>query len=572
VKEKAVGRKKLGTLLLERGLITEKQLEQALEEQKKSGKLLGRVLVEMGFVTDEDILSVLGAQTGMEEIDLSEVEVSPQLLEKVPGPLAKAYKIVPVRMEGDTLVVAMGDPLNVQALDDLRFLLDCEVKGLISNEQAVNEAIDRLYGAEMETVEDLLKTLEAEAAPLEETPEEVEDVETLEQLAHEVPVVKLLNLVLIQAIKDKASDIHFEPFEDQFRIRYRVDGVLYEMVPPPKHFALAVTTRIKVMADMDIAERRLPQDGRISLHMGGREIDLRVSTVPTVFGESVVMRVLDKSVLMLPLEKLGLCEEDLEIVRKLIHKPNGIILVTGPTGCGKTTTLYAALREINSPEVKIITVEDPVEYDIEGIIQVQVKPQIGLTFATTLRHILRQDPDIILVGEIRDLETAEMAIQASLTGHLVFSTLHTNDSPSAVTRLVDMEVEPFLISSTLEAVISQRLVRVICNYCKEEYEPSPEELELLEMSREEAKKHKFYRGRGCPACNNIGYAGRTGIFEILVMNEELRRAVVERASAGEIREIALKYGMRTLRKDGLDKIFRGITTIEEVVRETTGYV
>jgi len=566
------GTKRLGELLLEKGLITEKQLEEALEEQKKTGKLLGRVLVDLGFVKDEDILAVLGAQTGMEEVDLSSIDVPPQLLEKVPAPLAKAYKIVPIRMEGNTLVVAMGDPLNIQALDDLRFLLDCDVKGVISNEQAVNEAIDRLYGGEMETVEDLLRELEAEAAPLEEREEEAEDVETLEQLAHEVPVVKLLNLVLIQAIKDKASDIHFEPFEDQFRIRYRVDGVLYEMVPPPKHFALAVTTRIKVMADMDIAERRLPQDGRITLHIGGREIDLRVSSIPTVHGESIVMRVLDKSVLMLPLEKLGLAPDDLEKVEKLIRKPNGIILVTGPTGCGKTTTLYAALRKINTPEVKIITVEDPVEYDIEGIHQVQVKPQIGLTFASALRSILRQDPDIILVGEIRDLETAEMAIQASLTGHLVFSTLHTNDSPSAVTRLIDMEVEPFLISSTLEAVISQRLVRVICNFCKEEYEPSPEELELIELTPEEAKKHKFYRGRGCPACNNIGYMGRTGIFEIMIMNEELRRVVVDKASASEIREVALRYGMKTLRKDGLDKIFQGITTIEEVVRETTGYV
>ena len=567
------GRKKLGELLVEKGLITEKQLQQALGEQEKTGKLLGRIFVDLGFVKDEDILSVLGLQTGMEEVDISDIEVSPQLLEKVPGPLAKAYKIVPLKMEGNTLTVAMGDPLNVQALDDLRFLLDCEVKGLISNEEAVNKAIDRLYGGEMETVEDLLKELETEAAPLEETEgKEIEDIKTLEQLAHEVPVVKLLNLVLIQAIKDKSSDIHFEPFEDQFRIRYRVDGILYEMVPPPRHFALAVNTRIKVMADMDIAERRLPQDGRIELHMGGREIDFRVSTIPTVFGESVVMRVLDKSALMVSFNKLGLEKDDLEKVNMLIRKPNGIILVTGPTGCGKTTTLYSALREINSPEVKIITVEDPVEYDIEGIHQVQVKQSIGLTFAVTLRHILRQDPDIILIGEIRDLETAEMAVQSSLTGHLVLSTLHTNDSPSAITRLVDMEVEPFLISSTLEAVISQRLVRVICNFCKEEYEPDATEIELLGITPEEAKKHKFYRGKGCSACNNIGYMGRTGIFEILIMNEELRRAIVDKASAGEIREIALKYGMKTLRRDGLNKIYKGITTIEEVVKETTGYV
>ncbi|HIE44506.1 MAG TPA: pilus assembly protein PilB, partial [Candidatus Omnitrophica bacterium] len=494
-KEKASDRKMLlGELLKDRGLLTEEQLGEALTEQKNTGKLLGRVLVDKGYVTEEDIFAVLGSQLGMEEIDLSGIEIPAKLLDKVPGPVAKAYKIVPVRMEKGTLVVAMGDPLNIQVLDDLRFMLDCEVKGLRSNESDVNEAIDKFYGAEMETIEDLLKQVEAEAAPLrEEEEEEIIDPTALEEMAREASIVKLVNLVLIQAIKDRATDIHFEPFEDQFKIRYRVDGILYEMVPPPKHFALPVTTRVKVMAQMDIAERRLPQDGRIELHIGGSEIDLRVSTLPTVFGESVVMRVLDKAVLKRSLDELGLLEEDLNKIRRLIKKPNGIILVTGPTGCGKTTTLYATLMELNSPEVKIITTEEPVEYDIEGIIQVPIKPHIGLTFDRCLRHILRQDPDIILVGEVRDLPTAEMSIHASLTGHLVFSTLHTNDAPSTIARLLDMGVEPYLIASTLDAVVSERLVRVTCQHCKEEYTPPEEELKKIGKSREDAKKMKFYR-------------------------------------------------------------------------------
>ena len=572
-KEKASDRKMLlGELLKDRGLLTEEQLGEALTEQKNTGKLLGRVLVDKGYVTEEDIFAVLGSQLGMEEIDLSGIEIPAKLLDKVPGPVAKAYKIVPVRMEKGTLVVAMGDPLNIQVLDDLRFMLDCEVKGLRSNESDVNEAIDKFYGAEMETIEDLLKQVEAEAAPLrEEEEEEIIDPTALEEMAREVPIVKLVNLVLIQAIKDRATDIHFEPFEDQFKIRYRVDGILYEMVPPPKHFALPVTTRVKVMAQMDIAERRLPQDGRIELHIGGSEIDLRVSTLPTVFGESVVMRVLDKAVLKRSLDELGLLEEDLNKIRRLIKKPNGIILVTGPTGCGKTTTLYATLMELNSPEVKIITTEEPVEYDIEGIIQVPIKPHIGLTFDRCLRHILRQDPDIILVGEVRDLPTAEMSIHASLTGHLVFSTLHTNDAPSTIARLLDMGVEPYLIASTLDAVVSERLVRVTCQHCKEEYTPPEEELKKIGISREDAKKMKFYRGRGCTACSNIGYSGRTGIFEILLVNEEVRKLILERATSSEIRSVAVKYGMKTLRDDGLEKISRGITTVEEVVRETTGY-
>jgi len=387
-------------------------------------------------------------------------------------------------------------------------------------------------------------------------------------MADAAPVRKLLNLVLLQAIKDKASDIHFEPFEDEFKIRYRMDGVLYEMVPPPKHLALAICSRIKVMANMDIAERRLPQDGRIELNVGGNPVDLRISTLPTMFGESVVMRVLDRSVVQLDLNKLGMDEYSMNLFRTSIRQPQGIILVTGPTGCGKTTTLYAALREVNDVGVKIITVEQPVEYAIEGIHQVPVNDEIGVTFANTLRHILRQDPDKILVGEIRDLETAEMSVQASLTGHIVFSTLHTTDAPTAVTRLVDLGLPPFLITATLENVMSQRLVRTICEHCKERYEPTREELMELGLTPEEVEGKAFYYGRGCSYCNNIGYKGRTGIFEIMRLDEELGDMVLRQASTGEIRRAAIRKGMRTLRDSGLIAIYDGRTTIEEVVRAT----
>ncbi len=558
----------IGEILKDKGLITEDQLDEALSLQKSEGKLLGKILVEKGYVNEEDILSVLSVQLGMKEVDLSKVKIPKDLLDRVPGPIAKAYKIIPIRMESNTLIVAMGDPMNVQILDDLRFMLDCEVRGLRSNEEDVNSAIERFYGVQAESVEELLKQIEATATDVKHEEKEVTDLAALEEMARQLPIIKLVNLVLIQAIKDRASDIHFEPFEDQFKIRYRVDGVLYEMLPPPKHFAIPVTTRIKVMAQMDIAERRKPQDGRIALHMGGNEIDMRVSTLPTVFGESVVLRVLDKSVLRHSLDELGFQKTDLEKIRKIIRKPNGIVLVTGPTGCGKTTTLYAALIELNSIDVKIITTEEPVEYDIEGLVQVSINTAIGLTFDSCLRSILRQDPDIILVGEVRDLPTAEMSIHSSLTGHLVFSTLHTNDAPSTITRLLDMGVQSYLIASTLEAVISQRLVRVLCQQCKEEYTPPDEELRKLGVIRKDVEGIKFYRAKGCPVCNNIGYVGRTGLYEIMLMNEEIRGLIIEKAITSKLRSAALQHGMRTLRDDGLDKIKKGLTTIEEVIRGT----
>ena len=567
-------KKPVGQLLLEKGLITPEQLEHALNEQQKSGGLLGRILVDLGFVTEADILSTLGAQTGMPAANLPEMDISSEVLEKVSAPIAKVYKIVPVKIEENVLYIAMSDPLNINVLDDLRFMLECEVRGMVSNEKDIEEAIVKYYGEKTETVQDVLSEMESGAieikGSIEDEDEDVHDVATLQELAHQVPVVKLLNLVLIQAIRDKASDLHFEPFEDQFKIRYRVDGMLYEMIPPPRHLALAVTSRIKVMAGMDIAESRLPQDGRIQLNMGGREVDLRISTLPTTYGESVVIRILDRGAVMLSLEQVGLLEEDLRILRDLIKKPNGIILVTGPTGCGKTTTLYSALGEINSPEDKIITTEDPVEYDLAGIIQVPIRAHIGLTFSKCLRSILRQDPDKILVGEIRDLETAEMSIQASLTGHLVLSTLHTNDAASTIVRLIDMDIEPFLITSTLEAIIAQRLVRKICSSCKEEYAPDTEELSLIGLKPRDVENKKFYRGKGCEICNGIGYSGRIGIFEILVINDEIRTLIVDKATSGDLRKKSHEKGMSMLREDGLKKIWMGITTIEEVARETQG--
>jgi type IV pilus assembly protein PilB len=565
--------KPLGVLLVENELLTEKDLEAALERQHSTGELLGQVLTNMGLVSEKDILSALQAQSGMRVVNLASYEPGKEVLDRVSGAVARIYKILPLEFDDNTLVIAMADPLDIQTLDDLKFMLNCDVKGTIASEDDIVRAIDKYYGTEMETVGDLLKQIETEmggAVTIEAGKEESQsiDLASLKELAEQAPVVKLLNLVLIQAIRDRGSDIHFEPFEDQFKIRYRVDGVLYEMVPPPKHLSLAITSRIKVMANMDIAERRLPQDGRIQLSMKGKGVDLRVSTLPTIFGESIVMRILDRSIVMLELEQVGLSEQDRKAVGEIIKKPNGIILATGPTGCGKTTTLYSCLKDLNEIDVKIITTEDPVEYDIPGIIQIHINEAIGLTFAICLRHILRQDPDIILVGEIRDKETTDMAIQSSLTGHLVLSTLHTNDAAGAITRLIDMEVEPFLITSTLEAIIAQRLVRTVCNNCKEQYEPTEDELSSLKLKREDIKGKIFSRGKGCDVCKNIGYLGRTGIFELLVVEEGLRSLVLKKAATKDLRNVAKEAGMKTLREDGLEKIFAGITTIEEVARET----
>ena len=565
----------LGRLLLDRGVITESQLQQALDEQKYTGKLLGRTLVELGFVKEEEILRALGIQAGLEFVDLKKMEISKEVAQKVSPSIAKIYKVMPVKFKDNTLTVAMSDPLNVNITDDLTFMLGCPVKGVIAKEDDILEVIQKYYGESGESINELLSEMEKKiSVSVVSLPdeEEVTDVVVLQELALQPPVVKLLNLILLQAIKDRASDIHFEPFEDKYMIRYRVDGVLYNITSPPKNLALAISSRIKVISKLDIAERRLPQDGRIMISVEGKNVDLRVSTLPTVFGESVVMRVLDKDVVSLSLDQIGMSEPMLKQLRRIINKPNGIILTTGPTGCGKTTTLYSCLREINKIEYKVITTEDPVEYSIQGIIQVPIRPKINFNFANCLRHILRQDPDIIMIGEIRDAETLQIAIQASLTGHLVFSTLHTNDAPGAITRLINMGAEPFLITSTLEAVIAQRLIRVICKNCRERYEPDPKVLEELNLPSEEIKNTMFYKGRGCSQCNKSGYRGRTGIFEFLHITENLKPIIMEKAQTTAVRETARKDGMRTLREDGIEKIKQGITTIEEVVRETQQYL
>ena len=565
--------KSLGRLLLDKGLITQSQLQQALEEQKYTGKLLGRTFVELGFIKEEDVLKALGAQSGMQFIDLKKLEIPKNVVKKVPASIAKVYKVMPIKFEGAVLTIAMSDPLNVNITDDLRFMLGCSVKGVIAKEDDISESIHKHYGESGESINELLGEIEKKAPtmPAEEE-EEVTDVVVLQELASQPPVVKLLNLILLQSIKDRASDVHFEPFEDKYAIRYRVDGILYDITNPPKNLALAISSRIKVMANLDIAERRLPQDGRIMISVEGKNVDLRISTLPTVFGESVVMRVLDKGVVSLSLDQIGVPEGILKKIRGIIHKPNGIILTTGPTGSGKTTTLYSCLREVNKIDYKIITTEDPVEYDVPGIIQVPIKPKINLNFANCLRHILRQDPDIIMVGEIRDTETLQIAIQASLTGHLVFSTLHTNDAPATITRLMNMGAEPFLITSTLEAIIAQRLVRVICKSCREKYKPDPKALEELNLSKEETKDMVFYRGRGCSQCNKTGYKGRTGIFEFLPVSDVLKPLIMQRTQTSLIRKAAQKEGMKTLREDGINKIKEGITTIEEIVRETQQYM
>ncbi len=562
--------KSLGRLLLDKNMITDSQLKQALEEQRYTGKLLGRTLVELGFLSEEDVLKALGVQAGVEYVDLSKITIPDDIIKKISPSLAKIYKVVPVGFKDGILTIAMSDPLNVNIIDDLRFMLNCPVKGVVARETDIVDAIQKLYGASGETINEVIGEIEKKIPEAKKggEAEEVSDVVVLQELASQPPVVKLLNLILLQSIKERASDIHFEPFEDKYMVRYRVDGVLCDVTSPPKNLALAISSRIKVMAHLDIAERRLPQDGRIMLSIEGKNIDLRVSTLPTAFGESVVLRVLDKEVVSLSLTQIGMQKKMLTELREIIVKPNGIILATGPTGGGKTTTLYSCLREINKIDYKIITTEDPVEYDLPGIIQVAIKPKINLTFANCLRHILRQDPDIIMVGEIRDTETLQIAIQASLTGHLVFSTLHTNDAPGTITRLINMGAEPFLITSTLESVIAQRLVRVICKNCRERYTPEPAALEELGLTDEEMEHMTFYRGKGCSQCNKRGYRGRTGIFEFLKMTDRLRPLVMQRSQTSVIREAAQKEGMRPLREDGLEKIRKGITTIEEIIRET----
>ncbi len=559
--------------MVDMGFIDDDQRDLLLDEQKQHpGQLFGRVAMDMGLISDDQLAQSLAEQLSLGVTSPHEVHIEKSTLALVTEPMAQMYRVIPIAFADNELTVAMSEPQNISVQDELRTFLGYDIRVMVATEASINAALERYYGENTESVESIVQGLEddaelaAAARALDQ--EGPIDLTSVEALADSAPVRKLLNMVLLLAIKDHASDLHFEPFEDEFRIRIKADGVLYEMVPPPRHLAFAITTRIKVMANLDIAERRLPQDGRIELTVGGHPVDLRVSVLPTMFGESVVMRVLDRSVVSLDLGNVGMNADTMKKFRDVIKRPNGIVLVTGPTGSGKTTTLYSALNELNHIEDKIITTEDPVEYDIEGIIQVPIDASIGNTFAACLRAILRQDPDKILVGEIRDLETAEIAVQASLTGHLVFSTLHTNDAPSTITRLKDMGVPTFLIAATVQAILAQRLVRRICKNCREEFTPSKEILDDLELTADQLRGKKFYRGAGCEICNNTGYKGRVGLFELMKMSNEIGEKIMENAQTEELRNLAEKQGMVTLRSAGIAAMFEGTTTPEEVVRET----
>ena len=565
--------KRIGQILTDLGLIDEGQLQQMLEEQQaRGGELLGKVGLSLGFFTEDQLGEALAEQWNTTFVTLYDRTIPAEVLKLVSEPMAQLYRVIPIQLSGNRLTVATAEPQKIQIADELRTFLGYDIHNCVATEQEIQKAIDKFYSAENESVESIVESLEndkelaAQAAGL--GGEGPTDLTSVEALAESAPVRKLLNMVLLLAIRDGASDIHFEPFESEFRIRLKAEGVLQEMVPPPKHLSFAITTRIKVMANLDIAERRLPQDGRIELNVGGHPVDLRVSVLPTLFGESVVMRVLDRGVVSLDLNKIGMPAETLRSFRTVMHRPNGIILVTGPTGSGKTTTLYSALSELNEIEDKLITTEDPVEYDIDGIVQVQIDSEIGNTFAHCLRSILRQDPDRILVGEIRDTETAEIAVQASLTGHMVFSTLHTNDAPSTITRLRDMGVPPFLITATVEAILAQRLVRKICTICKEEIVPTADLLADLELTTDQLAGRKLFRGKGCDKCNRTGYKGRLGIYELMLMNDEMRDMIIRNCSTEELRNAARKFGMVTLRDAGMDSVYAGLTTAEEVIRET----
>ncbi len=564
--------RRIGQIFVDMGFITDDQLQLLLDEQQQQpGALLGKLAEDMALITDEQLAQALGEQMNMKVVSLGDKPVPKELLEKMTETMAQLYRVIPVKFDGHTLTVATCDPQNLTIQDELRTFLGLDIEMVVATEREIKAALERFYSADALSVEKIV----AELANDEELFKQASmlqgekfDLDGAEALADSAPVRKLLNLVLLLAIKDHASDIHFEPFEDEFRIRIKAEGVLYEMVPPPRHLAFAITTRIKVMANLDIAERRLPQDGRIELMVGGHPVDLRVSVLPTMFGESTVMRILDRTVVNLSLTKVGMDEATMTSFRTVMRRPNGIVLVTGPTGSGKTTTLYSALSEMNEITEKLITTEDPVEYDIDGIVQIPIDHDIGVTFASCLRAILRQDPDIILVGEIRDLETAEIAVQASLTGHLVFSTLHTNDAPSTITRMKDMGIPTFLITATVEAILAQRLVRRICTKCREETEIPMEMLAELGVSEDEASKYKFYRGRGCDNCNNTGYKGRIGLFELMIMNDELRDMIMSNSTTDDLRRKAQSYGMITLSDYGRQFVFQGLTTAEEVVRET----
>ncbi len=551
----------LGAMLTEEGLVTQEQLETALAEQRRSesGKRIGEILVGMRFLTDVNLLRFLSRQLDVPIIDLAQEPPDPSVLEIVPSEFALRHHLIPIRRNDDTLVVAMADPLDISGIDDLRLLTGLDIAPMLASASEIRRLCEHSYMSRM-----LQDVKEAERAI---DDDDNLDVADLQKMAKEELVIQMVNLIINQAIQDRASDIHIEPFEREMRVRYRVDGVLHEVNPPPKRFHAAVISRIKILSDLNIAERRLPQDGRMRIRAAGRQIDLRIATIPTVYGESVVMRILDKQTAMIGLTELGMERDMFVKYRRLIQEPHGIILVTGPTGSGKTTTLYASLSEIYSVEKKVITVEDPVEYQVNGVSQIQVNPQIGLTFASGLRSIVRQDPDIIMVGEIRDHETVEISIHAALTGHLVFSTLHTNDAAGAVSRLLDMGAEPFLVASSLIGTVAQRLVRVNCIHCREPYVEKPEVLREIGIDPEIVKREPLMRGKGCPECRGVGFKGRSGIYEFIAVDESIRRLIIDRSPSSAIKSHAIKtQGMHSMLADGREKILQGHTTIQEVLR------
>jgi type IV pilus assembly protein PilB len=559
----------LAEFFIEQRVLEPSQAEDVLSEVELNGKTVAQAMIDGGFIDEHGFYQTIANGLGTDLIDLTERDIPPEILRLIPSGLARLHGALPVEMSGTSLRVALVDPFDLHAAEDLRFALGKDIHVVVSPLDQIEDLIKQHYGTDTTSMDEVLKQLGQAGELLSISGGREGDGEAaVEAEANATPIIRFVDLILYQAIQDRASDIHFEPFENEFKIRYRVDGALYEMSPPPRHLALPVISRLKVMANMNIAERRLPQDGRIQKHIAGRNVDLRVSTLPTQFGESLVLRVLDRSIVNLDLEALGMPDYIHNFLLEMIERPNGIFIATGPTGSGKTTTLYSCLRKVNTIDSKLLTAEEPVEYDLEGIVQVPVNDAIGLTFARVLRSFLRQDPDRIMVGETRDLETAQIAIQASLTGHLVFTTLHTNDAPGAITRLIDMGVEPFLISSTLEAVLGQRLLRSICRQCRATYKPSEALLGELGISRQDIGEKQFFYGKGCDACNNTGYKGRKGIYELLRLTDPIRELINERAPTVTLKQKAVELGMVTLRQDGLRSIFAGDTTIEEVLRYT----
>ncbi len=558
--------KQIAEFFVEQHVLQPSQAEDVLNEADLNGKTIAQAMVDSGFIDEDGFHQTMADALGTDYVDLAGREIAPEILRFIPSGLARLHGALPIEMSGSLLRVALVDPLDLRAAEDLRFALGKDIQVVVSRTDQIEERIKQYYGTDTSSMEEVLKQL-GEAGELLQLRGD-EQTAAVEAEANATPIIRFVDLILYQAIQDRASDIHFEPFENEFKIRYRVDGALYEMSPPPRHLALPVISRVKVMANMNIAERRLPQDGRIQKNIAGRSIDLRVSTLPTQFGESLVLRVLDRTTVNLDLGALGMPDYIYKFLLEMIHRPNGIFIATGPTGSGKTTTLYSCLRQINTIDSKLLTAEEPVEYDLEGIVQVPVNEAIGLTFARVLRSFLRQDPDRIMIGETRDLETAQIAIQASLTGHLVFTTLHTNDAPGAVTRLIDMGAEPFLISSALEAVLGQRLLRSICSQCRTPYQPNEAMLAELGISQRDIGEKQFYYGKGCDACNNTGYKGRKGIYELLKISDPIRELINERAPTVNLKQKAIELGMVTLRQDGLRSIFAGDTTIEEVIKYT----